>query len=251
VNDVEDRLDLIHADWPAPDRVCAVATQRHGGISCGPFASLNLALHTGDSGDAVLENRRRLQAATGVAETQWLNQVHGTAVVGARKPVHRDPPAADAVWTRESDLACAVLTADCLPVLFCDREGSTVAAAHAGWRGLVAGVLENTIDHLGVPRARLLAWLGPGISGPNYEVGADVRAAVVARHGNEVAAMVLTRRGDDTWSFDLYGLARRVLARAGVHDVYGGGFCTLADPAFYSYRRDRETGRMATLVWLR
>jgi polyphenol oxidase len=250
VNDAEPRLDLIRADWPAPDRVRAVATNRHGGISGGAFASLNLALHTGDSRAAVLENRRRLHAATGIAEAQWLHQVHGTAVVCARKPVHGDPPTADAAWTRESHVACAVLTADCLPVLFCDREGSVVAAAHAGWRGLIAGVLENTIDALAVPRAHVLAWLGPGISAANYEVGADVRAAVVARHGHDIAAAVLADRAEGKWSFDLYGLARILLARAGVHEIYGGGFCTLADPAFYSYRRDGETGRMAALVWL-
>jgi polyphenol oxidase len=241
---------LIRADWPAPPGVQALTTTRHGGVSRGPFASCNLAMHTGDRAGHVMENRARLRAVTGVAAMQWLHQVHGTGVVRAYRPVTRTPPRADAVWTSTRELACAVLTADCLPVLLCDRNAAVVAAAHAGWRGLVQGVLAAVVTALPVPPSELMAWLGPGISGPNYEVGDDVHGAVRARHGDAVAQAVLTLRDSGKWSFDLPLLARLLLARVGVREVHGGGFCTLTDPAFYSFRRDGETGRMASMIWL-
>jgi polyphenol oxidase len=247
---VDGGLTLIRPDWPAPARVHALATTRAGGVSRTPFSGLNLALHTGDRAADVLENRRRLAQASGVGDVQWLEQVHGTDVFAAQRPAVTRAPVADAAWTADRGLACAVLTADCLPVLICDVDGTLVAAVHAGWRGLVGGVLEQTIAVLPAAPDRLLAWIGPGISGSSYEVGDDVRAAVATRDGTTVADRVLSARGGGKWSFDLAALARTRLRDAGVGATYGGGFCTFRDGRFYSYRRDGITGRMAAMVWL-
>ncbi|HEY5790046.1 MAG TPA: peptidoglycan editing factor PgeF, partial [Gammaproteobacteria bacterium] len=216
--------------------------------SGGPFAGLNLGDHVGDAAAAVAANRALLAAAlAGAGPLLWLEQVHGTRVVHADdwQPGCR----ADAAWSDRPGSACVVLTADCLPVLFCDRAGTRVAAAHAGWRGLAGGVLEATLQALGVAPADLLAWLGPAIGPAAYEVGAEVRAAFVDADPGAAGAFVATRPGH--WHADLYALARRRLARAGVAALHGGGLCTHSEPArFYSYRRDGSTGRMATLAWL-
>lgn len=240
----------ITPDWPAPASVKAAATLRTGGVSEGVFASLNLAAHVGDEASAVVENRRSLKAALGLsAEPAWLNQVHGTAVVTASSVAASTPPAADASVAFTTGAACVVMTADCLPVLFCDRAGTRVGAAHAGWRGLVGGVLEETIKALAVPAQELLAWLGPAIEQDAFEVGPEVREQFVARDPNNVGAFELNERG--RWQADLYQLARNELARLGVKDVHGGGFKVFADhERFFSYRRNARTGRMATLVWL-
>lgn len=235
-------------DWPAPARVKAAATLRTGGVSTGAYASLNLGSHVGDDAAAVAENRRLLKAALQLpAEPVWLNQVHGTNVVVANSQVA--PPTADASVALSAGQVCVVLTADCLPVLFCDRQGTRVAAAHAGWRGLAGGVLEATIRALDVPPAQLLAWLGPAIEPEAFEVGPEVREQFISLNAANAAAFQNNARA--RWQADLYQLARNELARLGVCDVFGGGLRCYADAErFFSYRRDSRTGRMATLVWL-
>jgi YfiH family protein len=242
-------LDLIEADWPAPSNVRAVATTRAGGVSVGAFTSLNLGSHVGDDAQAVSENRLRLRAALALPrDPVWLNQVHGHAVVEAI--AHDAPPTADASFSRSPGQACVVLTADCLPVLLCDRDGAGVAAAHAGWRGLVAGVIESALRAMAVAPDRVMAWLGPAIEQDMFEVGPEVRAQFVARSPDNAHAFQPNARG--RWQADLCDLARRELARLGVTQVFGGGFRCYADrERFYSYRRDGATGRMATLVWMK
>lgn len=238
--------DWIVPDWPAPPAVRALTTTRHGGASIGAHASFNLAGHVGDDPAAVAANRERLRARVPVPPL-WLNQVHGVQCVCVdAADEHAD---ADAAWTRERQRACVVMTADCLPVLLCDEAGSVVAAAHAGWRGLAAGVLEATVAAMATPEARLLAWLGPAIGPTAFEVGGEVRAAFV---GDDAAAATAFAPGvAGKWWCDLYALARLRLARAGVERVYGGGFCTASETGrFFSYRREGVTGRMASLVWL-
>lgn len=242
-------LQLIEADWPAPKNVRAVAATRTGGVSVGPYASLNLGAHVGDDARAVTENRQRLRTTLGLPrDPLWLNQVHGTAVVEALP--HEAPPTADASFSQSPGHACAVLTADCLPVLLCDLDGTRVAAAHAGWRGLAGGVLESALRAMSVAPDRVLAWLGPAIEQDMFEVGAEVREQFIARSADNAHAFEVNTRG--RWQADLYDLARRELARLGVAQVFGGGFRCYADrDRFYSYRRDGTTGRMATLVWMK
>lgn len=237
---------FIEAQWPAPERVRAGVTTRVGGVSEGPYASLNLGGHVGDDLDLVAENRRRLVAEAGLpGAPQWLAQVHGTQVVQA--PLS-DVPEADAVWTEQRRVVCAVLTADCLPVLMCSDDGQRVAAAHAGWRGLLGGVLEATVAALGVPGERLLAWLGPAIGPRRFEVGPEVRAAFVAQDPGSDTCFQAHR--DERWLADLYRLARRRLAAVGVRRCFSGDFCTVEDAErFYSYRRDGVSGRMASVIW--
>jgi YfiH family protein len=238
---------FIHPDWPAPPNVRALATTRQGGCSQGPFASLNLAMHVEDDPDSVRRNREWLREAAQLpSEPIWLQQVHGTGVWsgGAASP----PPVADAAVTRTPGEVCAILTADCLPVLLCDTAGSVVGAAHAGWRGLAGGVLQATIAAMKVPAAELIAWLGPAIEPDAFEVGPEVLEQFVARHSEAASAFTPNSRG--RWQADLYALARIELAALGVSRIYGGGFATVADAErFFSYRRDRRTGRMATLIW--
>jgi YfiH family protein len=240
---------LIIPDWPVPARVKAAATLRTGGVSEGTFASFNLGAHVGDDANAVAENRRLLEAALQLpAEPTWLNQVHGTTVVNATEAAS-SRPSADASVAFGPGAVCVVLTADCLPVLFCDRAATRVGAAHAGWRGLVGGVLEETIKALGVQPFELLAWLGPAIEQTAFEVGPEVLEQFVARDPNNAMAFQANARG--RWQADLYQLARNELARLGVISVHGGGFKCFADSErFFSYRRDPRTGRMATLAWL-
>jgi len=232
-------------DWPAPAWVRACVTTREGGVSSTPFDGLNLGDHVGDESAAVTENRQRLQATLG-CEPAWLRQVHGTTVVAA------DPASvaeADASWTARAGVACAILSADCLPVLFCDRAGTRVAAAHAGWRGLAGGVLESTLDALAVAPEELLVWLGPAIGPAAFEVGPEVREAFLEHHPQAATAFVASHNSG-RFMADLYRLARIRLAVRGLEAVYGGGLCTYRDPRFYSYRRSPRTGRFASLVWL-
>ena len=240
-------LEWIEPDWPAPGRVGALVSTRRGGSSVGAFASLNLGTRVGDDPAAVAENRARIRALL-PAEPVWLRQVHGLDVVdaaGAEADV-----TADAAFTRAPGVVCAIQVADCLPVLFCDRDGTTVAAAHAGWRGLSAGVLERTVAAFEAPADALLAWLGPAIGPTAFEVGMDVFEAFTTTDPQAADAFRPLPAGK--WLADLYALARRRLARAGVHAVYGGGLCTVSDSArFFSYRRDRVTGRQAAFIWLR
>jgi YfiH family protein len=239
--------ELIVPDWPAPANVRALQTTRIGGVSCGPWAGFNLGDHVGDDPQAVASNRARLRALL-PAEPVWLRQVHGAVAVDAAL-AGKSVPEADAAFARQPGVVCAVLTADCLPVLFCDRSGTAVAAAHAGWRGLLAGVLESAMAALGRPPAELLAWLGPAIGPHAFEVGPEVRAAFVA--GDTGAAAAFVPGAGDRWWCDLPLLARRRLAAAGVQAVFGGDACTASEPGrYFSYRRDGVSGRMASLVWL-
>ncbi|MDS4031348.1 MAG: peptidoglycan editing factor PgeF [Candidatus Contendobacter sp.] len=239
---------LIFPDWPAPVRVRAISTTRHGGISPPPYDSLNLADHVGDDPARVAENRRRLAAVAGYpTEPAWLQQVHGDRVVPAETV--REPVAADAAWTREAGRPCVVMTADCLPVLLCDRAGTVVAAAHAGWRGLADGVIAATVARMDTPPMELLVWLGPAIGPDAFEVGEEVRAAFLELDAGNAACFQPSPAG--RWLADLYDLARRQLRGLGVSAVYGGGFCTFDESErFFSYRRENCTGRMATLIWL-
>jgi YfiH family protein len=240
--------EFLVPDWPAPARVGAAFSLRSGGISAGRYASLNVGAHVGDAPAAVAENRFRLREALGLpAEPLWLEQVHGSAVA---RFDGRERPVADAAVACEAGQVCAVMVADCLPVLLADRAGSCVGIAHAGWRGLAAGVIEATIAALPASAGSLMAWLGPAIGPEAFEVGAEVRERLVA---DDPAARAEFRPGrEDRWYADLYGLARRRLAAAGVSAVHGGDCCTLSDPErFFSYRRDGVTGRMAALIWLR
>jgi hypothetical protein len=237
--------DLLLPDWPAPECVRSCTTTRQGGISLPPFDSLNLGTHVEDEPRAVAENRRRLEVLLGCSPA-WLQQVHGVRVVEAEP---QRVPLADASWSATRGVACAVLTADCLPVLFCDRDGTRVAAAHAGWRGLAGGVLEETLRALALPPDQVLAWLGPAIGVQAFEVGGEVRDAFIASHAQADRAFVPS---PNTGRFlaDIYQLARIRLAACGVDAVYGGGCCTVNDPRFYSYRRAPRTGRFASLIWL-
>lgn len=263
----EEGLDWIVPDWPAPADVGAFVTTRRGGVSAGRCATMNLARHSDDDPAALAENRRRLYRFV-PAPPVWLDQVHGTAVVTLdRAPAPGTPasgtptgdgsttgtPAAvaDAAVTRERDVVCAVRTADCMPVLFAARTRSVVGAAHAGWRGLAAGVLEATVAAMaahGAPASDLVAWLGPGIGPAAFEVGGEVRAAFC--DADPDAAPCFTRHGDGKWHANLYALARRRLAATGVVHVSGGEWCTFTDAErFFSHRRDRTPARMAALIW--
>ena len=238
--------DWIVPDWPAPSHVRALITTRSGGVSGGPYASFNLGELTDDARDAVSENKRRL-ASLLPAAPRWLRQVHGDRVVEADAVA--EPVPADASYTRTPGTVCAVKIADCMPVLICDRDGEAVAVAHAGWRGLSHGVVENTVRALGIDPARLYAYLGPAIGPDAFEVGDDVYAAFCDGDAQARVAFRPLRRGK--WLADLFLLGRQRLAGAGVGHIFGGGLCTVGDAArFYSHRRDRITGRMAALVWM-
>ncbi len=246
----------IPADWPAPPGVHAGCTRRDGeGVSPPPFGPFNLGLRSGDDPVLAARNRALLGERLGLpSPPHWLRQVHGTAVLRLEMPAAPDPagmdePEADAAVTSTPGVVLAILSADCLPVVLADRDGHEVGAAHAGWRGLAAGVLEATVAAMRTPAGELQAWLGPAAGPQAYEVGEDVHAAFVATDPGAATAFVATRAGH--WQVDLYALARRRLAAAGVTAVSGGGLCTISDPVrFHSHRRDARSGRMATLVWM-
>lgn len=260
----------IIPDWPAPANICALQTTRDGGVSVGAYASLNLGDHVGDDPVAVARNRALLRA-TLPGDPVWLKQVHGNIVADADHAV--DVPDADAALARKSGKVCAVMTADCLPLLLCDQAGTVVAAVHAGWRGLAGGVVEATVKAMNVAPERLLVWLGPAIGPVAFEVGAEVRQAFMAHDPEAAKAFVPSTQhsaydlscasahrkseypcgalSTQKWLADIYLLARQRLALLGVERVYGGGLCTFTDAQkFYSYRRDQATGRMASLIWL-
>lgn len=273
----------INADWPAPPGVRALTTTRHGlGVSRAPFDDFNLGSRCGDHADAVIENRRQLEAALQLpSPPRWLKQVHGVQVVRfapslsppakgragegwvsrkelplpgphlhAREGVDAEPEA-DAAITATPGVVLAILTADCLPVVFAARDGCEIAVAHAGWRGLAGGMLEATVAAMATPASRLMAWLGPAAGPDAYEVGTEVFDAFVSRDRAAEAAFLPTRPGH--WNVDLFRLARMRLAAAGIADghVHGGGLCTISDPQrFFSHRRDGRGGRIATLAWM-
>ena len=241
----------IFPDWPAPARVHAAVSTREGpGVSAPPFGRFNLGLRSGESTDVVESNRGVLQQALNLPSApRWLHQVHGTTVAELGPLPAATEPQADAAVSRIPGTALAVLTADCLPVLLCADDGSAIGAAHAGWRGLAAGVLEATIEQMQASPSRLMAWLGPCIGGPSYEVGDEVRAAFVDHSAGAAACFMATRPGH--WHCDLAALARQRLAAAGVARLCGAGFDTFVDARFYSYRREgARSGRFASLIWL-
>lgn len=238
---------IIKPNWPVPPNVFSYATTRLGGVSKDYYASLNLGLHVGDDEQLVLENRQRLQTSLGYKSIAWLEQVHSAI---ATKANASQVLKADASWTDQPELACVVMTADCLPVLFCDKSGQYVAAAHAGWRGLVNGVLEATINQLPVEPNQLMAWLGPAIGPSKFEVGSEVKQAFLEKD-SEAELAFRTGLTHDKYFADIYHLAKLRLNKAGVTAVYGGDFCTVSDEdMFFSYRRQAVTGRMASLIWL-
>jgi polyphenol oxidase len=240
---------LLQFDWPLPSGVRAAFTTRLGGVSAPPWDSFNLGGHVGDGADAVAANRARLASMLGLrAEPAWLSQVHGVEVADLDdQEASHEPARADAVVTRGTR-PCVIMVADCLPVLFASADGRRIGAAHAGWRGLVAGVLERTVTALGVPPGELTAWLGPAISQRHFEVGTEVRDAFVAAQPD--AAGFFEANARQRWQADLSGLARRRLEKLGLRSLHGGHWCTFADqPRFFSHRRDGRGGRMAALIW--
>ena len=246
-------IGVLTPEWPAPPNVRAAFTLRSGGASKPPYDTLNLGAHVGDEPEAVAQNRRLVNAALRLpAEPAWMEQLHGVEVLDLSLPMSATraagSPGADAGFTRRGGEVCVVQVADCLPVLLSARDGSVVAAAHAGWRGLAAGVLEATVHRLAIDPRMLLAWLGPAIGPAHFEVGDEVRRAFLAHDAAASAAFVANTRG--RWQCDLPALARARLAALGVAAVFGGSWCTYADPSrFFSYRRDGRCGRMAALIW--
>lgn len=244
---------LLFADWPAPPGVHAFTTLRHGiGASQAPFDTFNLGnRHAADGDDLVTVERNRqllIEHARLPSAPHWLKQVHGVDVVRFETGSNGDEAIADASVTSTPGVVLTILTADCLPVVIAAEDGCEVAAAHAGWRGLAAGVLEATVAAMRTPPERVVAWLGPAAGPHTYEVGEEVFRAFVGHDPASIAAFVATRPGH--WRVDLYALARMRLAQAGVTRVHGGDLCTISEPQhFFSHRRDARTGRMATLVW--
>ncbi|HEY5804327.1 MAG TPA: peptidoglycan editing factor PgeF [Lysobacter sp.] len=243
----------LEAQWPLPESIRAFTTLRHGlGVSQAPFDLLNLGLRAGDETEAVLRNRALLsEAARLPSQPGWLRQVHGVEVVRFDGGIDDNEPEADAAVTATPGTVLAILTADCMPVLFCADDASEVGAAHAGWRGLVGGVLENTVAALRTAPQRLHAWLGPAAGPKHYEIGEEVYDAFVSRDWSAGSAFTSTR--PHHWRVDLYALARLRLEAAGIDGtrIHGGGLCTIGEPErFFSHRRDQRTGRMASLIWI-
>ena len=240
-------IDFIEPDWDAPAGVRALCTTRLGGVSRAPYDSLNLGLHVGDDEDDVRQNRDLLHRELGLpAEPDWISQTHGTHCVILEQDQNRD---ADAAITRKAGRVAVVMIADCLPLLLCNRDGTEVAALHAGWRGLQAGVIRSSLARMKSRAADLMAWIGPGISNRYFEVGDEVREAFEASHDG--ATEFFEPHGDAHWMCDLAGLAARELERLGVGRVLRDRHCTYRDAdRFYSYRRDRVTGRMAAMIWI-
>ncbi|QYK08280.1 peptidoglycan editing factor PgeF [Shewanella mangrovisoli] len=253
---------LLH-DWPVPDNVAIAMTDRHGGVSLAPYDSLNLGLHVGDAPQQVLANRGILAKQLGlVTEPVWLEQVHGTHVVdladiapiNLAQEVQDTPPlVADASYTDLAGRVCVVMTADCLPVLLCNQQGTEVAAAHAGWRGLCDGVIEASVAKFASKPSELIAYLGPAIGPKTFEVGAEVRAAFMATVPNAENCFVAQCQATkpDKYLADIIGLAKLRLKQLGIKQVYSADICTVSNPDYFSYRRDKITGRMASLIWLK
>lgn len=238
-------LPIIRPDWPAPANVKALQTTRLGGVSTGVYASLNLGDHVKDQPQHVAANRQRLSPLL-PSEPVWLNQVHGIRVIDAAQANCLE--SADASISTRKQVVCVTMTADCLPVLLCDEAGTVVAAVHAGWRSLCDGVIEATVHAMPVASSSLMAWLGPAIGPRAFEVGGEVRAQFMAQDAQAEAAFVAH---GEKWLGDLYTIARQRLQQLGVTQVYGGGRCTYSEPeTFFSFRREGDTGRMASLIWL-
>jgi len=242
-------IEVIRPDWGAPENIVAVTTTRRGGFSQSCWGELNLASHVGDDPSSVMRNRSLLADSLQLPSAPiWLEQVHGCDVVMADE--RGVPPPCDASVSQRSGVVCAVLTADCLPLLLCNREGTVVAAVHAGWRGLAAGVIEQTIAQMKCPGDQIMAWLGPAIGPDAFEVGADVRDIFLAYQAQ--AEWAFRDQGNGKWLCDIYLLAKQRLTDLGVNQICGGDLCTYSDTErFYSYRRDGATGRMASLIWIK
>ena len=246
-------VELLTPDWSVPDKVRAISTTRVGGVSARPWRSLNLGDHVEDNPEHVQENRQRLAKSVGLVSERigWLNQVHGTEVVELGPDNVGQANTGDASFTRHPDIACAILTADCLPVILVDREGTVVGAAHCGWRSLCGGVVENLVGEMAVVPETLQAWLGPAIGPGSFEVGPEVRDAFLDHDSSAVHAFNAEGARPGHFMADIYALATLRLNHLGVSSVTGGGLCTVQDSdRFFSYRRDGRTGRMATLIWL-
>ncbi|MCK5829303.1 MAG: peptidoglycan editing factor PgeF [Methylococcales bacterium] len=238
-------MTWIKPDWPVKSNINAAVTLRSGGVSQSPFDSFNLALHVNDDPEKVCQNRKLLSTMLQLpCEPIWLEQVHGHQVVKAENT--EQIIKADASFTDKAHIVCAVLTADCLPILLASDDGAKIAAIHAGWRGLYSGVIANTVNSIGT--INIKAWLGPAIGVDCFEVGKGVRDAFVKKSTKFIQAF--TEKNEDKYLADIYKLATIELASIGIKQVFGGNFCTVTDKElFYSYRRDGETGRMATLIW--
>lgn len=235
----------ITADWPAPENIHAISTLRTGGISQGEFSSLNPADHVNDKLQHVLANRQMIKTMLALpADPVWLRQTHSIQAVCADRVT--GTPEADASYTTQSNIVCAVLTADCLPILLCDPQGTTVAAIHGGWRGLLNGIIESTLCKM--PHGEFMAWLGPAIGAQSFEAGDDVRNAFISK--SEQFRAAFKNHAEGKYLADIYQIARILLNNAGVQKIYGGQFCTVRESErFFSYRRDGQTGRMATMIW--
>lgn len=243
-------LTFIQPNWPAPKNIRAIQTTRQGGFSQAPYDSFNLATHVGDNAHTVAKNRQLLNPYL-PSEPVWVNQVHGVRVLDAATSSCLED--ADASIARQKNVVCVTMTADCLPLLMCDTQGTVVAAVHAGWRGLCDGVIEATVKKMAVLPAEILVWLGPAIGPESFEVGEDVRQAFLAQDPN--ATLALQSIGNEKWLCDLYTLAKQRLQAVGVRQIYGASvnenFCTFKQQdQFFSFRRDKSTGRMASLIWL-
>lgn len=252
-------MELISPDWiGVPAKISALTTTRRGGFSRFPYddglgaGGLNLGVHVGDQVLAVEQNRALLRTAL-PSDPAWLTQVHGVTVLDAAGVTGMSAPEADASIATEPGVVCAIQTADCLPVLFCDADGKVVGAAHAGWRGLAHGVLQNTVTSMRDAGAGdIMAWLGPAIGPSCFEVGEDVRQAFTERDNEAHSAFLPAANQQGKYFADIYQLARQALRKSGVNRIYGGGFCTVTDAQrFYSYRRDKVTGRMSSMIWIR
>lgn len=238
---------FLWADWPAPANIRALTTTRKGGVSQGAYSSLNLADHVDDNPEHVKKNRQIVSESLNIREPVWLKQVHGISVADASTARHQAE--ADAIFSNQTDSVCAVLTADCLPLLFCNQQATKVAAAHAGWRGLANGVIESTVDALQENPENLMVWLGPAIGPSCFEVGVDVVDAFVSQDADASRAFLKTDAKH--YLADIYQLARLRLKRLGIEKVYGGGLCTFSDDErFYSYRKNKVSGRMASMIWI-
>ncbi|WP_371264213.1 peptidoglycan editing factor PgeF [Nitrosomonas sp. Nm51] len=247
-------IDLITPGWPAPGHIKALFTTRSGGFSNGVHATFNLGMHVHDTPENVIKNRALLRKYL-PGDPHWLRQVHGARHVWIKHgDMQLQEESGDAALSRESNTVCAIMVADCLPVLLCDTAGTIVGAVHAGWRGLAAGIIEQTVAAMQTERNALMAWLGPAIGPAYFEVGEDVRAAFVDSDQRTAAAFEpadSASQSEPKWHADIFQLARYRLAHAGVTRIYGGGVCAYSDPGrFFSYRRDGETGRMAALIWM-
>lgn len=245
---------LILPDWPAPQNITAFTTTRMGGFSQAPYDGLNMGFHVGDDVALLEKNYQQLQTTLGEqVNIPWMKQVHGVEVLKAEE-VNSQVSEADAMYTQKTDQACAVLTADCLPVVLCNKAGTEIAVAHAGWKGLVAGIISKTIEQFDDEPENILVWLGPAIGQTAFEVGVEVQEKFVENFASFAPAPLIEQAFDvskthaDKRFADLYALARIECLARGVKNIYGGGLCTYNDPRFYSYRRENITGRMATAI---